>query len=104
MNKDYSLQTDDMTMRSDHLIAVIKYALEQTISSNADVNPLDFDDNENTVGDDSFGSTSQQRVLEIGGAIHSLLQAALTAKGKHHKDLVVVDREHYHYLLSLDKS
>ncbi len=87
-------------MRTDHLSAVIKYALEQATTS--DINPLAWDDNENAIGELDAGGmqwneermTDEQfayRKQEIIEALESMLIDVNAIKGQHHKTISLVD-------------
>jgi hypothetical protein len=105
MINNQQLTTVETTLRSDHLEAIINYALQQAKDSGGEINPLQWGDNENCIGliVDSADMTPMQ--LEIAGddaavdliaTLEAMLQAVRASRGadyngqSSHCDLMVM--------------
>lgn len=81
----------EVTLRSDHLEAIINYALEQVVSSGGEINPLAWGDNENAIGerltDDDDAALLHADVLI---ALTQMQIAVRAARGAHNCELMLL--------------
>lgn len=70
-------------MRVDHLKAVIKYAIEQTKAGGGVINPLNWDENQNAVGQLTVDMDVEQAEDEILHALEGLLTEVEQADSRH---------------------
>lgn len=96
----------EVMLRSDHLEAVISFAIQQYALSTS--NPLEAGDNENCIGPEYLGDNpSAQEHMDatddVFCALEAMLLAVKAAKGQHHCDLMLLPLPtHYSPVVAYD--